>query len=105
MAALRISHKSERAYLTDAINVYFTNNDQASAKWKSWLEYLLQEIQTEKTTIEVEETNNYVNDFFEMVLGAYLKDEFRRARNSPLVLNGFSYVNQGNFLNGWKIQN
>jgi len=103
MAEIKISHNKERVYVKDAINVYFAENEQVSSNWKSWLKNLQKELETDKDVITVEDTNNFLVTFYEMVLGAYLKDEFRRARNSPMVLNGFCYCNNGHFLSGWSL--
>lgn len=101
MAEIKIFHHVERAYISDAINVYIGNNEQMSADWKAWLDYLLDALQTEDDVIKVEDKNNYIQVFYDIVLAGYLKDEFRRARNSPTVINGFCYGNIGHFLSGW----
>jgi len=105
MAKIKIFHKAERAYVSDAIKVYIENNASISSDWKSWLEGVLEGIQSEEKSNTVEDKNNYLQEFYNTVLSDYLKDEFRRARNSPAVLNGFCYGNIGRFLHGWSIQN
>ena len=101
MAEIKIFHHKERSYITDAIKVYFEKNEQMSSDWKAWLDHLLDALQTENDVIEVEDKNNYIQGFYDMVLESYLKDEFRRARNSPMVINGFCYGNTGRFLRAW----
>ncbi len=103
MAEIKIFHHKERAYVSDALNVYMENHPQMSKDWKAWLEHLLQGLQTENNEIQVEDKNNYIQVFYDMVLADYLNDEFRRARNSPTVINGFVYGNKGHFLSGWKL--
>ena len=101
MAEIKIFHQKERSYITDAINVYYANNEQISSDWKAWLDHLLDALKTEDSIIQVEDKNNYIQTFYDILLVGYLKDEFRRARNSPTVINGFSYGNRGHFLSGW----
>jgi hypothetical protein len=101
MAEIKIFHNKERAYISDAIKVYFEKNEQMSSDWRDWLDHLLDAVQKENDVIQVEDKNNYIQEFYDMVLESYLKDEFRRARNSPTVLNGFCYGNKGHFLRGW----
>lgn len=101
MAEIKIFHPKERSYISDAIKVYYGNNEQVSSDLKAWLDHLLEALQTENDVIQVEDKNNYLQFFYDMVLVSYLKDEFRRARNSPTVINGFCYGNNGHFLRGW----
>jgi hypothetical protein len=101
MAEIKIFHSNERPYISDAIKAYFDNNEQISSEWKAWLDHLLDALQTDQEVIQVEDKNNYIQSFYNMVLASYINDEFRRARNSPNVINGFSYGNTGHFLRGW----
>ena len=104
MADIRILHNRERAYLKDAISVYLERNESISSDWKKWLEKLQSGLDSDSDNLEVSESNNYINEFYDGVLVDYLGDEFRRARGSITVLNGFSYGNIGRFLKGWSLE-
>ena len=104
MADIKIFHERERAYLKDAINVYLERNESISSDWKQCLEGLLSGLETNSATIELNDENNFMNEFFDGVLVKYLEDDFRRARGSITVLNGFAYGNLGRFLSGWSLE-